>query len=146
MAVKIFKGIKYSDKEIYELRTKETVSPYKNIFDNKKLVDTAGFVPLNVRIKQFLLSGEQAKLSSEMFDSDDWRYMYENINDNSLEVGDDIEDVQTKLNRVIARQNEILLRKSGFSTLDQTSEEERSGKQTSAESVEKPESPKGEKD
>lgn len=138
MAVKIYKGIRYTDKELFELRTQEVVSPYKNIFDNKKLVDTAGFVPLNVRIKQFLLSGEQAKLSSEMFDSDDWRYMYENINDNSLEVGDDIEDVQSKLNRVIARQKEILLKKAGLSAHDQTSEEKRSEKQTSVESADKP--------
>lgn len=82
---------------------------YKKIFENKKLVDTAGFVPLDVRIKQFLISGEQAKFSAEMFDSDDWRYMFDNINENALELSDDVEDVHRKLAVVIQRQNELLL-------------------------------------
>lgn len=85
-----------------------TISNYKKVFDNKVLVDTAGFVPLEVRIKQMLLSGEMSKINSSMYDSDDWRYMYDNINQNALEVGDDIEDVASKLSQVMKRRNEIL--------------------------------------
>lgn len=85
--------------------------PYKKIFDNKKLVDTAGFVPLDVRIKKFLLAGEQYNLQAEMFDSDDWRYMFDHINDTGLEVGDDIEDVNMKMKIVMQRQQELLLKK-----------------------------------
>lgn len=88
-----------------------TISKYKKIFDNKILVDTAGFVPLEVRIKQMLLSGEMAKINAEMYDSDDWRYMYDNVNQNALEVGDDVEDVASKLSLVLKRRNEILASK-----------------------------------
>lgn len=115
MEVKFYNAEVFSEKQIKAICAASPVITYKGIFENKKLVDTAGFVPLQVRIKQFLVSGEQSKLSSEMFDSDDWRYMYEHINDNSLEVGDDIEDVSRKLSVVLARQREILARKqSGF--------------------------------
>ena len=41
-----------------------TISNYKKVFDNKVLVDTAGFVPLEVRIKQMLLSGEMSPTSN----------------------------------------------------------------------------------
>lgn len=92
-----------------------TISKYKKIFDNKILVDTAGFVPLEVRIKQMLLSGEMAKINSEMYDSDDWRYMYDNVNQNALEVGDDVEDVAAKLSLVLKRRNEILASKGVLS-------------------------------
>lgn len=108
---------------------------YKKIFDNKKLVDTAGFVPLNVRIKQFLVSGEQSKISSEMFDSDDWRYMFNHINENQLEVGDDIEDVARKLMIVQMRQREILARKGLSSDTPDRVSSESETKAASKESV-----------
>lgn len=137
MNLKTFNADVFDEKTVNFLCTTKPEMSYKKIFDNKRLVDTAGFVPLNVRIKQFLLSGEQAKLSSEMFDSDDWRYMFEHVNDNSLEVGDDIEDVNRKLQIVIARQNELLARKAGsFSDVpDGTDENERSEKKGSEEST-----------
>lgn len=99
-------------------------SHYPKIFDNKRLVDTAGFVPLTVRIKQMLLSGEQQKINSEMFDSDDWRYMFENVQDNALEVGDDVEDVALKLRNVVARRNELLAKKGLLSTVESVDRED----------------------
>lgn len=106
--IKRYESERLAEKDIF-VEGKEL--NYKNIFANKKLVDTAGFVPLDVRIKQFLISGEQAKFSAEMFDSDDWRYMFNNINENALELSDDVEDVHRKLASVIQRQNELLLKK-----------------------------------
>lgn len=106
--IKRFESEKLADKDIF-LEGQDL--NYKKIFENKKLVDTAGFVPLDVRIKQFLISGEQAKFSAEMFDSDDWRYMFNNINENALELSDDVEDVHRKLAVVIERQNELLIKK-----------------------------------
>lgn len=112
MDVKIYEAEQFSSARVKELCTQKENSSYKKIFENKLLVDTAGFTPLDVRIKQFILSGEQAKLSAEMFDSDDWRYMFSHVNGNSLEVGDDIEDVARKLDTVMQRQQEILSRKA----------------------------------
>lgn len=112
MELKTFEADVFSDERVREICTAKPVISYKKIFDNKKLVDTAGFVPLDVRIKQFILSGEQSKVSAEMFDSDDWRYMFNHVNGNSLEVGDDIEDVAVKLETVRMRQAEILSRKA----------------------------------
>lgn len=109
--LQLFSAPVFDAKRIKEIYTARKEMPYKKIFDNKKLVDTAGFVPLDVRIKQFLISGEQYKMSAEMFDSDDWRYMYNNINDTQLEVGDDLEEVRDKLQIVLQRQNELLIRK-----------------------------------
>lgn len=140
MELKTFKADVFSESRLKEINSAQVKPSYKKIFDNVHLVDTAGFVPLDVRIKQFLVSGEQAKLSSEMFDSDDWRYMFEHINDNQLEVGDDIEDVNRKLSIVIARQQEILARKFGENpeviAHDKTSDEKRSDKEASAGSAE----------
>lgn len=140
MELKRFSADVFSEKMVNELCTVVHKPTYKKIFDNDILVDTAGFVPLDVRIKQFLVAGEQAKISSEMFDSDDWRYMFEHINDNTLEVGDDIEDVNRKLAVVLDRQREILLRKSAIAdqeayTPDEASEKKRSDKKTSDGSV-----------
>lgn len=138
MNLKTFKADVFDEDTIKKLCTTKPEISYKKIFDNDILVDTAGFVPLDVRIKQFLVSGEQAKISAEMFDSDDWRYMYEHINENTLEVGDDIEDVSLKLANIVAKRNEILARKAGLNfsdTPDQASAEKQSDKQASAGSV-----------
>lgn len=112
MELQTYNADVFSSARVKELCTASAKPSYKAIFDNKKLVDTAGFVPLDVRIKQFILSGEQSKLSAEMFDSDDWRYMFNHVNGNSLEVGDDIEDVSRKLSVVMDRQRELLSRKA----------------------------------
>ena len=108
MEVKIYESESFGAERLREINTTVHKASYKKIFDNKVLVDTAGFVPLDVRIKQFLLAGEQSKINSELFDSDDWRYMFEHVNGNSLEVGDDIEDVAMKLSAIRERQAEIL--------------------------------------
>lgn len=109
---KTYKADSFSEEQVKKLYSvAEPLSKYRKIFDNKILVDTSGFVPLNVRIKQMLLSGEQAKINAEMFDSDDWRYMFDHVQGNSLEVGDDIEDVATKLSLIVQKRNELLQRK-----------------------------------
>ena len=138
MNLKTFKADVFDDKTVNAICTSVIEPTYKKIFDNKHLVDTAGFVPLNVRIKQFLLSGEQAKLNSEMFYSDDWRYMFDHINENTLEVGDDIEDVNRKLAAVVARKNELLMRKGIIQPIapDKPSDDKQSDKGAGDESAE----------
>lgn len=116
MELKHFSAGVFDEKQIKKLFTAKPEITYKKIFDNKKLVDTAGFVPLDVRIKKFLLAGEQYKLSAEMFDSDDWRYMFNNINDTALEVGDEVEEIQSKMQVVLARQHELLVKKGLIKT------------------------------
>lgn len=123
MSIKIFECELLSDEQLKGINSTVNKSNYKKIFDNKVLVDTAGFVPLDVRIKQFLLAGEQSKINSELFDSDDWRYMFEHVNGNSLEVGDDIEDVAMKLNAIRERQSQILSRKVAKQTEEYTPDE-----------------------
>lgn len=139
--LKLYSSSVFGEKRVKENYTKRPELPYKKIFDNKKMVDTAGFVPLDVRIKQFLISGEQYKMSAEMFDSDDWRYMYNNINDTQLEVGDDLEEVRDKLQLVLERQKELLIRKGLIKPKEtvQDSEEANTKSEAKSKSAEKTE-------
>lgn len=74
-------------------------------------VDTAGFEPLDCKIKRFILSGQIAQFSKSMFDSNDYKEMYESIPDVVMDEFDDIEDTRDKVQRLIAKRNEIYARK-----------------------------------
>ena len=74
-------------------------------------VDTAGFEPLDCKIKRFMLSGEIAQFSKSMFDSNDYREMMAAIPDVVTDEFDDIEETKEKVKLLVAKRNEIYARK-----------------------------------
>lgn len=78
-------------------------TPYK--------VDTAGFEPLDCKIKRFMLSGEIAQFSKSMFDSNDYKEMMSVIPDVVTDEFDDIEETKAKVKALVAKRNEIYARK-----------------------------------
>lgn len=78
-------------------------TPYK--------VDTAGFEPLDCKIKRFMLSGEIAQFSKSMFDSNDYKEMMSAIPDIVTGEFDDIEETKEKVRALVAKRNEIYARK-----------------------------------
>lgn len=75
----------------------------------KKIVDTAGFEDVKTKIKRFLVSGMEARLKSTMFDASDLREIYEEV-PIVFEVGDDIDDIKLKLQKVKEKQIEVYKR------------------------------------
>lgn len=69
---------------------------------NPLIVDTAGFIPLDVQIAKFEQSGVRAKYRSDMFDSQDMRDMY--LGPNTRIFADD--DIET-INEKVAIQNKM---------------------------------------
>lgn len=85
---------------------------FHNLFsNNERIVDTSGFVPLTVRIKQMMLSGAIHAINSDAFDSSDYEEMYSDLHQNTVELGDDFEDLNEKARLVAERRQEILERK-----------------------------------
>lgn len=74
-------------------------------------VDTAGFEPLDCKIKRFMLSGEIAQFSKSMFDSNDYKEMYESLPQIQYDSFDEIEDTKEKVRILIQKRNEIYARK-----------------------------------
>ena len=74
-------------------------------------VDTAGFEPLDCKIKRFMLSGEIAQFSKSMFDSNDYKEMMSSIPDVVTDEFDDIEETKAKVKALVAKRNEIYARK-----------------------------------
>lgn len=63
---------------------------------NKYKTETAGFIPLEVKMKQFEQNGMIAQFQVSEFTSTDYRNMYLNP-DYDITPEDDLEDVQEKL-------------------------------------------------
>lgn len=78
-------------------------TPYK--------VDTAGFEPLDCKIKRFILSGQIAQFSKSMFDSNDYKEMMSAVPDVVVDDFDDIEEVKAKVRALVAKRNEIYAKK-----------------------------------
>lgn len=74
-------------------------------------VDTAGFEPLDCKIKRFMLSGEIAQFSKSMFDSNDYKEMYESLPQIQYDSFDEMEDTKEKVRILIQKRNEIYARK-----------------------------------
>lgn len=74
-------------------------------------VDTAGFEPLDCKIKRFMLSGEIAQFSKSMFDSNDYKEMYESLPQIQYDSFDEMEDTKEKVSILIQKRNEIYARK-----------------------------------
>ena len=81
---------------------------------NPYITETAGFVPLEVKLKQFEASGYRAQLYASEFTSSDLREIYLNPNF-EISPDDDLEDIHSKLlnQKIFAEQ----LAQSKLSTL-----------------------------
>lgn len=77
----------------------------------KKITDTAGFEPLDVKIKRFMLSGEIARLHESMFDSYDFREMFDDLPQVEYDGDEDIEETREKIAFLLQKKREILARK-----------------------------------
>lgn len=77
----------------------------------KKITDTAGFEPLDVKIKRFMLSGEIARLHESMFDSYDFREMFDDMPQVEYDGDEDIEETREKIALLMQKKREIIARK-----------------------------------
>lgn len=79
----------------YEL---ETVIPvYADLSEhNEVIVETAGFIPLDVKFKRFEQNGVIAQFSTSEFTSSDMRNLYANP-DFEIYPDDELEDIQEKI-------------------------------------------------
>lgn len=71
--------------------------------ENEYITETAGFVPLEVKLKQFEQNGLLAQFQSKDFTSHDYREMYL-IPDFDITPEDDLEEAQEKLKGLRAYQ------------------------------------------
>ena len=62
----------------------------------KVVVETAGFVPLEVRFKRMQENGIIAQFHEGDFTSSDWRDIYLNHPDFDIDENDELEDIQEK--------------------------------------------------
>lgn len=77
--------------------TSTPLSKLKEFEDvSKKIVSTAGFVPLDVQFKRFEQAGIRAQFNADQFTSNDYRQLYLSPN-NEIYPEDDLEVVQEKL-------------------------------------------------
>lgn len=104
---------------------------------NPYIVESAGYVPLEVRFKQFEQNGIRAQFSESDFDGNDLRDIYLSA-DTCILPGDDIEDICAKLTLQAERAAAIKNAKLGVSV-------ERSETETPSPSTTESNSVKGEK-
>lgn len=64
--------------------------------NNEYITETAGFIPLEVKLKQFETNGLIAQFMTADFDSNDYRDIYLNP-DFNISPEDDFEDIQEKI-------------------------------------------------
>ena len=89
--------------------------PTIELKDNDYLVETAGFVPLSVRFKQFTENGIVSRLRSEQFDTDLPISELENAFQMSeFDINDD-DDIFTATEKINARKNYIAELKKNYS-------------------------------
>lgn len=90
----------------------DRVEPIPLSFEGvERVTDTAGFEPLQTKIKRFILSGEVARLKAQEFDSFDYKQMMEGIPDAPYDPDDDLEELSEKIRQVSINQAQILARK-----------------------------------
>lgn len=82
----------------YEYMNSKDVEACKATFpeNNEYITETAGFIPLEVKMKQFETNGLVAQFLTSDFDSNDYRDIYLNP-DFNISPEDDLEDIQEKL-------------------------------------------------
>ena len=80
----------------YEVAVGEPVYAALNDENNSYITETAGFVPLEVKLKQFEENGIQMQFNTKEFTSSDYRDIYLSP-DFEITPEDDYEDIQEKL-------------------------------------------------
>lgn len=103
---------KFSKNCVMRLKLANTELPEE---ENERIVETAGFVPLDVKFKQFEQNGIRAQLVASDFDSSDMRQIYFGEN-NTIYPNDDIETVNEKLLRQALTRQQILKTKTSAAT------------------------------
>lgn len=82
---------------VWEIET-HSPTPYPEIEGwNEDIVETAGFIPLEVRFKQMEQAGIRAQFFESEFGSKDFRDMYLNHPEFDLTPEDDLEDAMEKI-------------------------------------------------
>lgn len=109
---------------------------------NPYVVESAGFIPLEVKFKRFEQAGIRAQFNASEFTSSDYRDMYLGPN-TEIYPGDDLETIEEKLILQEQFKVQILQEKAKLSNLadDKRSAEEVSSKvldSSAIESVDKP--------
>ena len=101
--------------------------PTVELENNDYLVETAGFVPLSVRFKQFTENGIVSRLRAEQYDTDLPVSELENAFQMSeFDVNDD-DDIFTATDKINARKNYIAELKKSYSDLSAKKEAEKVG-------------------
>lgn len=103
---------KFSKNCVMRLKLPLTTLPEET---NERIVETAGFVPLEVKFKQFEQNGIRAQLTASDFDAQDMRQIYFGEN-NIIYPDDDIEVVNAKLLRQEMTRQQILKNKTSAAT------------------------------
>lgn len=89
--------------------------PVVDLKDNDYIVETAGFVPLSVRFKQFTENGVVSRLRAEQYDTDLPVSELENaFKMSEFDVNDD-DDIFTATDKINARRNYIAELKKSYS-------------------------------
>ena len=101
--------------------------PTVKLEKNDYLVETAGFVPLSVRFKQFTENGIVSRLRAEQYDTDLPISEFENAFQMSeFDINDD-DDIFTATEKINARKNYIAELKKSYSDLSAKKEAEKIG-------------------
>ncbi len=109
--------------------------PTVELENNDYLVETAGFVPLSVRFKQFTENGIVSRLRAEQYDTDLPISELENAFQMSeFDVNDD-DDIFTATEKINARKNYIAELKKSYSDLSAKKEAEKVGNNSTSTEV-----------
>lgn len=101
--------------------------PVVDLKDNDYLVETAGFVPLSVRFKQFIENGIISRLRAEQYDTDLPVSELENaFRMSEFEINDD-DDIFIATDKINARKKYIADLKKSYSDLSAKKEAEKVG-------------------
>ena len=117
-------NVKYYDSESYKFDDSKTdiwiTKDGKPSEGNEYIVESAGFIPLSVKFKQFEQNGYIAKFNVDDFDSSDYNSLYQN--DVLIGPDDDEFDIADKLSLFNERKYELMEKKA---KLAETNEAER---------------------
>ena len=120
--------VKYFSSESYEfdnsLNSQWITKDGKPAEGNEYIVETAGFVPLSVKFKQFEQNGYIAKFNVDDFDSSDYNSLY--TDDVLIGPDDDEFDIADKIALFKQRKLELLNRKLAETNGTELSAAERS--------------------
>lgn len=109
--------------------------PEIELENNDYLVETAGFVPLSVRFKQFIENGIISRLRAEQYDTDLPISELENAFQMSeFDINED-DDIFTATDKINARRNYLAELKKSYSDLSAKKEAEKVGNNSTSTEV-----------